>query len=559
LVRREAGKVRVNGRPVEIHSPADAISAGIAYVTNDRRGEGLALILPVGENLTLPILPKLSRAGVLDVRREAEVATQLVDRLSIRTPALAQPVEFLSGGNQQKVSVGRWLKAEPSILIVDEPTVGVDVGAKVELYEMIRELAAEGMAIIMLSADSRELLGLCDRIIVVADGRIVSEQIVAEASEESLVRAAVTASRSQEAPGLPQKIAVTTRETDGVDRHPRRAAFFTRWTPSLLLVVLLTCLALYTTLRSPYFLTAMNLSSLGFQWAPIALAAFGQTLVLLVAGVDMSIGPVVSLITTELSYLLVSGSGASFAVSLAVALATGLAVGLLNGLLIRYLKIPDLIVTLAMYFSIMGVALLVRPAPGGVVAASFMDALTYQLGPVPVAVVLVVALCIAGDIILTRTRVGAYIYATGSARGAAYESGVPVARVRLTVYIIAGLSACVAGLLVTAQIGSGDPSVGTNYTLESVMAAVVGGASLFGGRGTLIGAMLGALLIAGVQNFLELLGVSSYYLYVWTGGLTLLAVALYSTDYLPRLVRILLGLFVRRSEGGLAEGGLESR
>jgi ribose transport system ATP-binding protein len=520
LMPREAGQILVAGKPVEPNSPEKAMRVGIVYVTNDRRGEGLALPLSVRENLSLPVLKDISYGGFIQKRRELQVATTLVERLGIRTPSLEQSVSLLSGGNQQKVSLGHWLYARPQVFIFDEPTLGVDVGTKAELYRTIRDLAHQGAGVIVLSADLLELIGLCDRILVVSAGRIVDEQRAEDATEESLIRSAVTASRDDAGGRL--------KRSDARAINAQRVAWTQRWSGPILVATLLLAFILYTALRSPYFLTSYNLSSLAVQSVPLALAALGQTIVLLLGGVDLSVGPLMSLVTVEASYLIVSNHIDSILLGAIVAVAVGVVVGLINGALIRYLKIPDLIATLATYSAVEGVSLILRPGPGGVVTVSFMNAMTYQVGPIPVAAIVVLMLYILGEVFLLRSRAGTYLYATGSQRDAAFNSGIPINGVRVLGYTFAGVTGALAGLFLAAQIGSGDPQSGTTFTLASITAAVVGGTSIFGGRGTLTGTLLGVLLITGMQNFLDLLQVSSYIQYVWTGVLTLLAVGIYS-------------------------------
>jgi ribose transport system ATP-binding protein len=171
----ESGEIRVNGTPVQIHSPLDAIQQGIGLLTEDRKEKGLFLEMAVGWNICFPIIRKLSRNGVVDTRAENEVAEKYKQRMDIKTPSLAQRVINLSGGNQQKVVLAKSLAAESEILIFDEPTRGIDVGAKQEIYHLMCELANSGNAILMISSDMEELLGMSDRIIVLCEGRQVGE------------------------------------------------------------------------------------------------------------------------------------------------------------------------------------------------------------------------------------------------------------------------------------------------------------------------------------------------------------------------------------------------
>jgi ribose transport system ATP-binding protein len=163
LVPVDGGKVSVEGKQMSVSSPRAAVDAGIAYVTNDRRGEALALPLSVEENLELPLLGALSRWGFMQPHRERNMAEDLITRLVIRPPHPDQPVALLSGGNQQKVSLGRWLDTGPRIFLFDEPTQGVDVGAKAEIYQIMQGLARAGAGVVVLSSDLLELVGLSER------------------------------------------------------------------------------------------------------------------------------------------------------------------------------------------------------------------------------------------------------------------------------------------------------------------------------------------------------------------------------------------------------------
>ena len=189
--RALAGSVAVDGHPVRLRSPADAIAAGIGFAPEDRKSQALLLLRSVKDNISLAVPDLISRFDFISDGAERRIAGGLVDRLRIRTPSLEAPVANLSGGNQQKVVLGRWLARRPKVLILDEPTRGVDVGAKAEIYRLIAELAAEGIALLVISSEMPELLGLADRILVMAGGRVVREMTRGEASEERILSLAM--------------------------------------------------------------------------------------------------------------------------------------------------------------------------------------------------------------------------------------------------------------------------------------------------------------------------------------------------------------------------------
>ena len=184
---QSSGTVAVAGRTIRLRSPADAIAAGIGFAPEDRKSQALLLLRSVKDNITLCVPDLISRFNFVDPAREREVAGGLVERLRIRTPGLDQLVAKLSGGNQQKVVLSRWLARRPKLLILDEPTRGIDVGAKAEIYRLIAQLAGEGMALLVISSEMPELLGLADRLLVMAAGRIAADLPRTEATEERIL------------------------------------------------------------------------------------------------------------------------------------------------------------------------------------------------------------------------------------------------------------------------------------------------------------------------------------------------------------------------------------
>ncbi len=182
-----SGEIFLHGDKMHFGHPKDAIKAGLAYLSEDRKGNGLILIQDVKQNITLANLSEIARRGVVDSNAEIQVATRYKDSLNIRTPSVEQRVGNLSGGNQQKVCLGKWLFVRPDVLILDEPTRGIDVGAKYEIYTIMNRLIQEGMSIIMISSELPEILGMSDRVYVVSAGRIVGELPVEEATQEVIM------------------------------------------------------------------------------------------------------------------------------------------------------------------------------------------------------------------------------------------------------------------------------------------------------------------------------------------------------------------------------------
>jgi ABC-type sugar transport system ATPase subunit len=196
--RASSGEVYVEGRRVELRTPADAIAQGLALAPEDRKGEGLVLSMSVAENASLASLDRAVRLGLIHGRRERNHVQKALERFRVKTPSLTQCIRNLSGGNQQKVVLGKWLATGPKVLLLDEPTRGIDIQAKKEIYALINELTGEGLAVVAVSSELPEILAISDRILVLCEGRLTAEFARGEATEEKIMHAA-----------LPRKIAST--------------------------------------------------------------------------------------------------------------------------------------------------------------------------------------------------------------------------------------------------------------------------------------------------------------------------------------------------------------
>ncbi|HET6468046.1 MAG TPA: sugar ABC transporter ATP-binding protein [Geminicoccaceae bacterium] len=191
ITRPSRGRIRVEGEEVRITAPRDAIRAGITYVPEERQRQGAVLPLSIKANITLPFLDRVARWGFLDRGRELEVARRYGERLDVRAAAWEQRLEELSGGNQQKVVIGKWLATEPRIVILDEPTKGIDVGSKAAVHGFMTELVQQGLAVILVTSELPEALGMADRIVVMYQGRVRARFERADATPEAVVAAAI--------------------------------------------------------------------------------------------------------------------------------------------------------------------------------------------------------------------------------------------------------------------------------------------------------------------------------------------------------------------------------
>ena len=509
--RFDAGEILVGEKPfadASRHpSPGDAVKAGIALVPEDRQHEGLHLLLSLRENMNMVATP--ARLGVIDRREEATVGAEFMRSLSVKAESDLAAVSTLSGGNQQKVLVAKWLATKPSVLILDEPTRGVDVGAKAQIHEIIRELAAAGMAIIVISSEMAEVLNLADRVLVMRQGSISGELSRAEADQARL---------------LELSLPLATDETAEVTTSARRRLPAEATVAALLAVVLVG-----VSIANPAFMATGNLRDMLIKVSPAVIVGSFLTLVVLAREIDISVGSLMGLCAAVLGIACSPDRmGLPVPVGIALCLATGLTVGLANGLLVAKARIPSIIVTLAMLTVLHGVTEKVMGGkwienlPGGLRQFG-----TGSLVGIPI-VVLVAMMSAAGAMWLAgRTRFGRQVYAIGSNPEAATLRGVKTGSVRIALFALTGLAAATAALVSATQLQVIESGFGNGFELVAVASVIVGGTSIRGGRGSVTGTILGATLLGIISTaliFLRLGESAVYWERAIQGGLILLAI-----------------------------------
>ncbi|MDR0344313.1 MAG: ATP-binding cassette domain-containing protein [Nocardiopsaceae bacterium] len=522
-----AGEVTVLGEPLRTGRPDAALKAGVVYLSADRLGEGLFGTLSVRENVLVSALGRFGKWGVTNPRGESRAVARQRDELSIRAASAEANVLSLSGGNQQKVLLARALLNEQAkLLLADEPTQGVDVGARAEIYRILRRAAAAGAGVVIVSSDIRELEGLCDRVVVFSSGHVVAELSGSEVREDAIAHAMVTStSRRTEAAGR----AVARRGLPGQALGWLRRVGRGDYAAAGVLAVAIVALALYTQGHNSRFLSTFNLTSLTVLIAALAFISFGQECVILTGGIDLSVGPLAGLVVVIGSFFENAGHSLGiFVAGFVVMILASAAVGMLNGSMVQFARFTPIVATLVTYIAIQGISLVLRPFQAGYISFALINAINRSTGPVAIAFLAAVAVAIAMERALHRSRWGRSIRAIGSDRAAAFRLGVRPAVTVVGAYIASALFACIGGVLLMAQVGVGDPTQGVNYTLASVTAVVLGGTSIFGGRGSFIGALFGAVLVEQLLNVTTFLQLSQAWQYWFEGVLVMLAVGIYT-------------------------------
>ena len=497
-----------------------ALFKSAAYMPADRLNEGLMLSLNVRENAALSAISHLTVGPMVSRHREVSTVRRELTELAVRASSLEAPVSSLSGGNQQKVVMARAMLSKPVILVADEPTQGVDVGARAEIYRLLREIAASGVPVVVASSDTKELEGLCDRVVVMSRGQAVATLDGDAVTEERIVHAAISATARAAA--------------EAARRNPGRLSWLGRfiegdYAPVFILALVMLALGLYVLERNSRYTSNFNITSVQFACAALGFIALGQTFALVLGGIDLSVGPLAGFLVVLASFFVLDGkSPLTWALGFFLMFLCAAGVGLLNGSLIRFARFTPVAATLVTYIGLGGLAFTLRSAPDGYIATSVTSFIQTQIGPVPVAFIVFVIAAVALEVVLRKTRFGMQLRAVGSDEESARRVGVPVNRIAVCGYVGASLFTMAGAVVLLAQLGVGDPGQGQGYTLTSITAVVLGGTSLLGGRGTFIGTLMGAGLSVQVLNATVFLSLNQKWQYIFQGLLVVAGALIYS-------------------------------
>ncbi|MCB1377460.1 MAG: ATP-binding cassette domain-containing protein [Alphaproteobacteria bacterium] len=517
LQQSEDGEIKLRGR-VLTHGE---LLHKAAFMPSDRHLEGLASGLTVRENATFAALEKFATNGIMRRGKELSRVRETFASLAVKAPSIEAPILSLSGGNQQKIVMSRALMSDPLVIVADEPTQGVDVGARSEIYRILRDVSNAGTPVIVNSSDAVELEGLCDKVIVMSRGHVAETLTGPDVTEERIVAAAVKA-ETHAVHGTKEPVG----KAGGGWRHFLQSDN----APAVPLALVTIVLGLYVFSQNANFLSAFNVYNILLLATALGFIALGQTVALLMGGIDLSVGPLAGFLVVVASFFMTdANSGVEVFVGLALMFVIAVVVGAMNGVLIRFANFTPIAATMAMYFAIWGSGFLLRIQPDGYISYAVIDWINWQRGPIPVAFVLLCAVALALEFVLRKRRHGWRLRAVGSNEESARRVGIRTNRTFIAGYILCSLLTVLGAIVFMAQIGVGDPRQGINYTLSSITAVVLGGTSLKGGRGTFVGTVLGAVLLTEVLNAVTFLGLSQTYQYVFQGALIVVAALLYST------------------------------
>ena len=499
--------------------PSARIRQRVGYLSEDRKGEGLALPMSVADNLTITGYRSCAASGVVaPVAQRAQTRRWIAD-LGIKAHDPDQPVRTLSGGNQQKVALGRLLHQDADVLLLDEPTRGVDIGSKAQIYEVIAATAATGQG--------------------GSDGQLVSARTV------RAVRSARGDEPGPAVAGPPDRgLDAGTRAPAAADadwmswqirrrcarRHPTRhsRSWLATLGPFLGLLAVIGVFALLTDTPDQY-LSVRNFRIVVAQTVIVALGAIGMTMIIVSGGIDLSVGSVIAL--TGVVTAIAIRDGVSPLMAVVYSVLAGGVVGVINGLLITRLRVIPFIATLGTLGMARGVAkwiagqqtVNVPPTWVNELAVTFPQPEWLIVAP---GVWLSVALAVLASLVLRYTVFGRRVFAIGSNEAAARACGIAVDRLKIWIYGLAGLLFGLSGVMQMSRLRQGDPTVAIGTELDIIAAVVIGGGSLSGGVGTILGSMIGATIMAVLRNGSQQMGWPNYIQEIIIGAIIVIAVAI---------------------------------
>ena len=494
-------------------SGAIAIDGAVAFVSGDRATEGIFPLWSINDNIVASTLVRLSRWGIMSLHRSRALAAEWFARLQVRAPNGDAPVVSLSGGNQQKVVIARALAANADIILLDDPTRGVDLGTKADLYKLFRKLSDEGRAVLWYSTDDTEFIE-CDRTIVMRDGAVTAEFARSDFSADRLVEASF---RTVEE-------AAETRVERRIDRTRKLGAIV----PTLIPLVTFAAVFALCVTQNPVILSNFGLTLVFSAAFVLSFATISQLFTIAAGDIDLGLGPFIGLINAVAATWLMTDPWLAAGCFLLLLIAYPL-----MGLFVHARGVPAIIVTLGMSFVWLGLATLRLPRAGGAAPDWLVDLIKVKPPLLPMQIYLCLFPAVVAYLVLMVWRYGVVLRGFGSNPTAIAAAGWSTRTAKATIYAFSGLFAFLAGIVVTANTRGGDPTGATSMTLLSVAAVILGGAAFSGGIVAPIGALFGVLTLVLIGTLLSLLEVGGEYLPM-VQGLLLLGVVGIRTILLRR-------------------------
>jgi ribose transport system permease protein len=523
----DEGEIFVEGKRARIETPADAKRFNIETIYQDLAlmdNLDLAPNIFIGRELVKGGIGKPLR--ILNNSRMAEETLRILKKLNIQVPDIKRRVFNLSGGQRQAVAISRAIYFNAKLIIMDEPTAALGVEETRKVYALIRELRQNGIAVIIISHNINEVFDIADKFVVLKTGMMVGVRRKEETSLDEILRMIIGGRAAVAAPqeSASEKPALTEQRPLPALRKERTTSQTIQKAAAFLSLVLMVA---FFSVGSPYFMTFNNIMTVILQTSVIGILAVGVTFVIVTSGIDLSLGAVLAFAGMIIGKSVNGWLPVWLAIILGILVAALL--GFANGFLVAKAMLPPFIATLGVMMIARGLTLVVSSAR----PVYFLKVPDFKLisqgslfDAIPYPIIYLLVLALIASFVLRRMGIGRYIYALGSNERAVRLAGVDVDKVKIFAYTVCGILAGVAGVVLTSRLDSAQPAAGMSYEMDAIAAAVIGGASLSGGEGTILGTMIGALIMGVLKNGLNLMNVSEFWQQVAMGVVVLGAVYL---------------------------------
>ena len=535
MYKKDSGSLSVLGSDEAYTNPDQALKAGVAMIHQELNP---IPDMSVAENI---FLGKEKRKWIFTSKKEQEKESKrYLDMLGIDLEPSVLMRE-LSVSEMQMVEIAKALSYGARIIIMDEPTSAITEAEVEKLFQNIKMLKEQGTGIIYISHKMDELFEISDRITVLRDGQYVFSKKTKDLCPNDLIKAMVGREITEIYPESKSKIGEVRKRDDagkyydsciGIQKGGKRMNVLSKNSvmefvkkPAILWVMII--LILILSVISPSFFRGQNLLNIIKQASITGVIGVGMTFVLITGGIDLSVGSVMALSGTMAASVAVAEKNMPIALVILVGVGLGALCGLINGIGVSYIGFPPFIMTLGMMTIARGIPLVfTNGTPIFGLSEEFNMIANSRVLGVPSLVIFLVITVLAGHIILSKTVLGRRIYAVGGNEDAARLSGVSTAKVKLFVYVFCGILSGIAGILICSRITSGNGTVAEGYEMNAISAAVIGGVSMTGGSGNVLGMVVGAMILTIIQNSFDIMGVNSFYQNIIKGIIILLAVFL---------------------------------
>lgn len=528
LRRMESGTIYMEGEQIDSKSPLDAMKRHIAMVPSDRRDTGLMTEWTIERNIAQSLLRITSRRGLINQKENRKIAEEYIQQLNVVCKSADDTMVELSGGNQQKVLLAKWLATKPKLLILDDPTRGIDVGAKQEIYQLIDRLTRQGFAVILTSSEIDELTALSDRIMLFKSGRHIETVGMGAAKGEILKYIAGDGEQEKSGKDAALKEGRNEEETKTDPVHKGRAmqrvtSFFRKKETGVFLAAIAVFIGF--SLMVPSFFSGQNIAVILKQMSILGLLTYGMTFVFCAGEVDLSVGMVLNASMAFMA-LLMTKAGLNPWLAVAAGLLLATALGTVNGLLAVAFRLPTIVVTLGTVSIYRGLSLVLNGGKtiSGLPKGSFLLMARVKVFGVSLIAWISIIVFLLLLFVFKNTKFARHLLLLGDHAQAAEKMGIKTGLLRVKVMALSGLLSGLGAALTLSNLTSADTTTGADYAMSAIGAVVIGGTKMGGGSGSMWGSLIGIILVTVIQNGLIFLGMQSGWRSLFIGVTMIVAI-----------------------------------